>query len=206
MVESVLAFALGLALGLLVFFLVDLWKKRHQSLKASKSIPLRFGAAIKLKPDYYERYKKLHDAVWEDVLIRMSKSNIRNFTIYYHKETSTMFQHFEWIGHMNSGRNNLTQEEQDSLFKADMEAIARDPVTKVWWAECEPCQEPFSQWPPEAPPPSQQSDETPLGGDWWAPLECLNQCGHWSTEYSSQLRYPNHQERNPSGSYRAIPT
>jgi L-rhamnose mutarotase len=210
-VESNTAFALGLALGLLVWFLTELWRKcqnnRSSNNTSNAAIPRRFGAAIRLKPDYYERYKKLHDAVWEEVLIRMSKSNIRNFTIYYHKETSTLFQHFEWIGHMNNdmrNKNDLTPEEEALLFQADMDAIARDPVTKVWWAECEPCQQPFSQWPHEYPPPSQQPGDGVeyKGATWWAPLECLNQCGHWSTDYSSLLRYPNHQDINPDGSSR----
>ena len=124
--ESDSAFALGLALGLFVCFLAELWRKQRQTWCGTNAsnhaaIPRRFGAAIRLKPEYYERYKKLHDAVWDDVLIRMSKSNIRNFTIYYHKETSTLFQHFEWIGHMNNNTarrsNDSTPEEELSLFQ-----------------------------------------------------------------------------------------
>jgi L-rhamnose mutarotase len=122
----------------------------------------------------------------------MSKSNIRNFTIYFHKETSTMFQHFEWIGHW--GGDALTEAEEKAIFDSDMQAIADDPVTKVWWTECEPCQEPFSQWPKGAPPPSQGG-----AGDWWAPLVCLNHCGHWSTDYASGLRDPDLVAHNPDG-------
>ena len=188
--SSASSFALGLVVGIGLYSLLNTVARRR---KCSKTmIPRRFGAAIKLKPEHYDRYTELHDAVWHDVLLRMSRSNIRNFTIYFHQETSTMFQHFEWIGHW--GHEDLTDAEEKALFDADMEAIAKDPITKIWWTECEPCQEPFSQWTPGPLLPS-------LGGkgDWWAPLVCLNHCGHWATEYSSQLRDPDFPRRNAEG-------
>jgi len=149
----------------------------------AKPAARRYGAAIGLKRYAYIRYRQLHDNVWHEVLDRMSRSNIRNFTIYYHEETSTLFQHFEWTGHWNHG--DLSKEEEDALFAADMQKIADDPVTRKWWAECEPCQEPFSQWHAETPPPSEGGE-----GKWWAPLECVTHCGHWPIAYSSQMRDP----------------
>ena len=83
----------------------------HRRAKEQRPAPRRFGGAIKLKPDQYRRYRELHDEVWEAVLQRMYDSNMRNFTIYYHKETSTMFHHFEWIGHL-VGLNEVTCESQ----------------------------------------------------------------------------------------------
>jgi len=148
--------------------------------------PRRFGGAIRLAPDRYQRYRELHDNVWEPVLERMHRSNIRNFVIYYHAETSTLFQSFEWIGHwrQHPHENTNDKDEEQLLLARDMQAIANDPVTRQWWAECEPCQEPFSQWAENAPPPSQGGG----GGDWWAPLECVCHTGHWPTAYSSQRR------------------
>jgi L-rhamnose mutarotase len=112
----------------------------------------------------------------------MYQSNIRNFTIYYHKETSTLFQHFEWIGHLEH-----PEQDEKAVFQNDMDAIAADPVTREWWRECEPCQEPFSQWKAwsKRNPPSEGG-----AGEWWAPLECVTHCGHWPLAYSSQRRDP----------------
>ena len=112
-----------------------------------------------------------------------------------------MFQHFEWIGHWKHP-HDVSPEQEEALFQADMNQIAQDPATKVWWAECEPCQKPFAQWPITCRPPSQQRSDEAIQGDWWAPMECLNHCGHWPTEYASELRYPNHQDRHPNGSWK----
>jgi L-rhamnose mutarotase len=152
--------------------------------------PRRFGGAIKLKPDRYRRYRELHDHVWDGVLQRMRDSNVRNFTIYYHDETNTLFSHFEWIGHWqhcdaSTGECPLTADEEKKLFGDDMRKIAQDPVTRLWWAECEPCQDPFSQWRANSLPLSEGGS-----GDWWAPLECVNHCGHWPTSYSLRSRDP----------------
>lgn len=158
------------------------------NLEESLPAPRRFGAAIQLKPDQYRRYRELHDHVWEDVLQRMYQSNIRNFVIYYHEETSTMFQSFEWIGHWKVGEKTgtISKEDELRLFERDMKAITNDPVTRKWWQECEPCQKPFSQWlDGTAPPPSQGGS-----GDWWAPLECLCHTGHWPTAYSHKRHDP----------------
>lgn len=188
--SAVSSFALGLAVGISLYSLLETVTRRRK--RSTTKIPRRFGAAIKLNPEDYDRYTELHDAVWHDVLMRMSRSNIRNFTIYFHQETSTMFQHFEWIGHWGYG--DLTDEEEKALFNADMEAIAADPITKIWWTECEPCQEPFIQWQHGSLPPSQGGK-----GDWWAPLVCLNHCGHWATEYSPQHLDADFPKRNPEG-------
>lgn len=183
--------------------------------------PRRCGGAIQLKPEQYKRYRELHDAVWPQVLQRMSKSHIRNFVIYYHKETNVLFQHFEWVGHWARLQLKLRQQKEDNRsaggvastatddgdaaattttttataaeelewFESDMQAISNDPVTREWWRECEPCQKPFAQW-------GSNTDESKLllseggTGQWWAPLECVAQCGHWPLAYTKELRDP----------------
>jgi L-rhamnose mutarotase len=159
--------------------------EKANNLEESLPAPRRFGAAIQLKRDQYRRYRELHDNVWEDVLQRMHQSNIRNFVIYYHEETSTLFQSFEWIGHWNVGTGADSKVEEERLFERDMKAIADDPVTRKWWQECEPCQKPFSQWLDGSAAPSQGGS-----GDWWAPMECLCHTGHWPTAYSRHRQDP----------------
>ena len=42
----------------------------------------RYGMLIGIKPEKIEKYKKLHAAVWPDVLKKISECNIRNYSIY----------------------------------------------------------------------------------------------------------------------------
>ncbi|GAX25251.1 hypothetical protein FisN_5Lh333 [Fistulifera solaris] len=149
--------------------------------------PRRHAAVIRLRIGKYQQYRELHDNVWEAVLERMYKSNIRNFSIYYHEEYSTLYQSFEWIGHWTFYERYLrfpTPKEEQELFASDMKAISDDPVTREWWKECEPCQVPFSQW------TSSTSPSEGGNGNWWAPLECVAFCGHWPTRYSEEKRDP----------------
>jgi L-rhamnose mutarotase len=198
-INSSISFFAGIVLGVGICKVVMDSRRNHQTEKKNPhlKIPRRYGAAIKLRQEWYHRYTELHDAVWEDILRRMSQSNIRNFTIYYHEETSTMFQHFEWIGHWK--HTELSEEEERALFQADMAEIAKDPLTRIWWAECEPCQEPFSQWPKDIPPPSSQPISSTSDFSWWANLKCLNHCGHWATDYSPLLRDTTFIPCNPDG-------
>lgn len=156
------------------------WSNRKSSQR--RPAPRRFGGAIRLRPEQYTTYRTLHDQVWPGVLRRMYQSNIRNFTIYYHKETNMMFSHYEWIGHW---KRPMSKAEEEACLQRDLEAIAADPVTREWWTVCEPCQEPLGQWPKGSKPPSQGGE-----GDWWAPLECVNHCGYWAVRYGDQERDP----------------
>ncbi|CAH1772707.1 unnamed protein product [Owenia fusiformis] len=124
----------------------------------------RLGAIIKLRPEQYDKYKELHAAVWPEVQDRLTKSNVRNFTIYYDKTTGFMFHHMEYIG---------------ADFDADMAAIGDDPITRKWWKECEPCQEPL-QW--TGPPPS-EGGSGGEGGAWWKPMEELFHDGHSAVKF-----------------------
>ena len=169
----------------------------RQYVQRPKQAPRRIGGAIRLRSDMYERYTQLHDLIWPEVLRRLRESNIRNFSIYHHRETSTLFSHFEWIGAWKYP--HLTQKQLDQKFQADMNAIAADEATREWWALCEPCQEPFADtWPTGERPPSQQNPNSPVHGDWWAPLTCVAFAGHWPTEYSCEMRDP---EFIPQNSY-----
>jgi L-rhamnose mutarotase len=180
-------FFLGIAAGL---FLADataskIRKQQKQqavlTAAAERPAPRRFGAAIQLRPGMRERYRQLHDHVWLQVLDRMTQSNVRNFTVYYHEETHTLFQHFEWIGHWGKPK-----EDEKELFQADMRAIAQDPIVRKWWSECEPCQQPFSHWPKDAEPPSRGNSQD----SWWSPMECVAHCGHWPVAFAQSQRDP----------------
>ncbi|MCY3022031.1 MAG: L-rhamnose mutarotase [Planctomycetota bacterium] len=87
----------------------------------------RYGMVLKLRPKKYKEYKRLHAAVWPDVLKMIRKCSIRNYSI-YHKD-GYLFSYFEY-----TGRN----------FAADMAKMAADPTTQQWWALCKPCQKPLA--------------------------------------------------------------
>jgi len=104
----------------------------------------RYGWVIGLKEDKIDEYKKLHAAVWTEVLDMIKQCNISNYSIYMRK--------------LPDGRNYLFSylEYSGSDFDADMAMMAADPMTQKWWDVCMPCQEPL---PDKAE------------GEWWADME-----------------------------------
>jgi L-rhamnose mutarotase len=86
----------------------------------------RYGSVIGVRPEKLEEYKKLHAAVWPEVLKTIKDCNIRNYSIYYHN--GLLFSCFEYAG---------------SDYGADMARMAADPMTQKWWDVCKPCQAPL---------------------------------------------------------------
>jgi len=104
----------------------------------------RYGMVIGLHEHKLEEYKRLHAAVWPDVLRMIQECHIRNYSIYLRKLDDGrfyLFSYFEYVG---------------KDFEADMARMAADPVTQKWWGECKPCQRPLQDLGPEA---------------WWASME-----------------------------------
>jgi L-rhamnose mutarotase len=104
----------------------------------------RYGSGIGVRKEKLAKYKKLHAAVWPDVLKMIKKCNIRNYSIYLRQMPDGkyyLFSYFEYIG-----RN----------FKADAKKMAADKTTQEWWAECMPCQEPL---------------KNRKKGEWWADMQ-----------------------------------
>ena len=99
---------------------------------------------IGLRPEKIAEYKKLHAAVWPDVLQMIQQSHIRNYSIYLRQLDDghhCLFSYFEYTG---------------DDFEADMAKMAADPTTQKWWAVCMPCQKPL---------------ENRAAGEWWAGME-----------------------------------
>ncbi len=104
----------------------------------------RYGSVIGVRAEKLEEYKKLHAAVWPDVLKMIKRCNIRNYSIYLRKLPDGnyyLFAYFEYTG---------------SDFAADMKIMAADPTTQKWWSVCEPCQKPL---------------DDRAKGEWWADME-----------------------------------
>ncbi len=104
----------------------------------------RYGSLIGVRDEKLAEYKKLHAAVWPDVLKMIKTCNIKNYSIYLRKLSDGrhyLFSYFEYTG---------------SDFAADMAKMAADPTTQKWWEACIPCQQPLD-------------DRAP--GEWWANME-----------------------------------
>jgi len=109
----------------------------------------RYGMVIGLKPEKIEEYKRLHAAVWPDVLKRIAECSIRNYSIYLRRlpdGNHYLFSYFEYAG---------------GDFAADMAHMAADPTTQKWWEVCMPCQEPLGDR---------------AEGQWWAEMEEVFHC------------------------------
>jgi len=110
---------------------------------------IRYGSVIGLREEQMARYKKLHAAVWPDVLKMIKDCNIRNYSIYLRKLPDGkhyLFSYFEYTG---------------DDFEADMAKMAADPTTQKWWDVCMPCQQPL---------------EDRAEGEWWATMEEVFHC------------------------------
>ncbi|RAP76077.1 L-rhamnose mutarotase [Paenibacillus montanisoli] len=87
----------------------------------------RYGSVIQVKPEMLEEYKRLHAAVWPEVLERIKSCNIRNYSIYY--KDGYLFSYFEYTG---------------DDYEKDMALMAADEATQRWWDVCKPCQQPLA--------------------------------------------------------------
>lgn len=104
----------------------------------------RVASVIGLNEERAEEYKRLHAAVWPDVLRRIAESHIRNYSIHLRRLDDGrlyLFSYYEYVG-------------ED--YDADMAAMAADPATQRWWDVCMPCQQPL---------------EVRREGEWWADME-----------------------------------
>jgi L-rhamnose mutarotase len=99
------------------------------------------GFVLGIKPEAIAEYKRVHAAVWPEVLDMISACNINNYTIFLKEPENLLFAYFEYHG---------------SDFAADSQKMAADPKTQEWWALCGPMQVPL---------------ETRKPGEWWAEME-----------------------------------
>lgn len=89
----------------------------------------RMGMVISIKPDKIDGYKRLHAAVWPEVLAQIKGSNIRNYTIFLRQPENLLFGYWEYVG---------------DDFEGDMAKMASDETTRKWWELTDPCQQPLA--------------------------------------------------------------
>ena len=101
----------------------------------------RMGFVLGLKADQIAEYKRIHAAVWPEVLATIARCKIKNYTIFLKEPENLLFAYFEYHG---------------TDFKADMAKMAADAKTQEWWVICEPMQSPLP---------------TRKEGEWWSEME-----------------------------------
>ena len=99
---------------------------------------IRIASVIELPAENADEYARLHANVWPGVLARLAASNLTNYSIFSHGEL--LFAYMEYVG---------------ADLEFDLAAIAADPVTREWWAICDPLQRPVAD----------RAD-----GEWWKTL------------------------------------
>jgi len=87
----------------------------------------RVASVIRLRPEKEEEYRRLHADVWPAVLDRLTRSNVRNYSIFL--RDGVLFSYYEYVG---------------ADHDADLAAVAADPETQRWWTFTDPCQEPVA--------------------------------------------------------------
>jgi L-rhamnose mutarotase len=104
----------------------------------------RYGSVIGVRAEKIDEYRRLHAAVWPEVLAKIKDCNIRNYSIYLRRLDDGkhyLFSYLEYTG---------------DDFAADMARMAADKATQRWWAVCKPCQVPLAGRSPD---------------QWWADME-----------------------------------
>ena len=101
----------------------------------------RMGFVLGIKADQIAEYKRIHAAVWPEVLATIARCKIKNYTIFLKEPENILFAYWEYHG---------------TDFKADMEKIKKAPRMQEWWDITDPMQVPY---------------ETRKPGDWWAVME-----------------------------------
>ena len=101
----------------------------------------RMGQVIRLRPEVIAEYKRIHAAVWPEVLAAIAASNIRNYTIFLKEPENLLFAYWEYHG---------------TDFAADLARMADAPRMKEWWVITDPMQMAF---------------DTRKPGEWWARME-----------------------------------
>ena len=94
----------------------------------------RYGMVLGVRPEKLEEYKRLHAAVWPEIIRLLEQANVRNYSIFQKDEL--LFSYFS----TGSDRRRLLQDER----RADRQAMVRRLLAlpgpachaqaRRWWA------------------------------------------------------------------------
>ena len=86
----------------------------------------RYGMVIGVRVEKLEEYKRLHAAVWPEIIRLLSEAHVKNYTIF--QRDDLLFGYLEYHG---------------SDIAADFAQMNAQPIVKEWYRVCEPCQRPL---------------------------------------------------------------
>ena len=89
----------------------------------------RMCRLIKVKPEVIAEYKRIHVAVWPEILAAIAKSNVKNYTIFLREPENLLISYWEYHG---------------TDYAKDMAEIKKAPRMQEWWDMTDPMQEPLS--------------------------------------------------------------
>ena len=101
----------------------------------------RMCRIIKVKPEIIREYKRIHAAVWPEIIAAIAKSNVKNYTIFLREPENLLISYWEYHG---------------SNYALDMEEIKKAPRMQEWWDITDPMQMPL---------------DTKKQDEWWAGTE-----------------------------------
>ncbi|MBN2583503.1 MAG: L-rhamnose mutarotase [Planctomycetes bacterium] len=93
----------------------------------------RIGRVMRVRQGKLDEYRRLHEAVWPEVLQALRRAGIRDYTIYHH--AGLIFSTMIYDG---------------DDYAADRERLLADPAMQRWNALTGPCLEPVDG--PDAAP------------------------------------------------------
>ena len=76
----------------------------------------RFAFKMYLKPGFEAEYEKRHAQLWPELKKQIEERGVRNYSIFWDKDTNILFGYQEVIGDSNS-----------------QDAEAADEITRKWW-------------------------------------------------------------------------
>lgn len=76
----------------------------------------RFAFKMYLKPGCEAEYERRHSQLWPELKKRITESGVRNYSIFWDKDTNTLFGYQEVEGDSNS-----------------QDVAAADEITLRWW-------------------------------------------------------------------------
>lgn len=83
---------------------------------------VRFGQIGRLKKEKIEEYEALHANPWPAVIQTIRDCNLKSYSIF--RKEDQVFAYFEYVG---------------DNFEKDMDKMAEDPQTQLWWTYTKPC-------------------------------------------------------------------
>lgn len=109
----------------------------------------RFAQIVKLKPEYIDKYKECHAAVWPEVLKQIKECNITNYSIFHDPGTNILFAYFTYVGYDWAG---------------DQDRMRENPKVREWWAMTDGYQDSLVEG-------ATKSEAEPPAPGWWKPVE-----------------------------------